>query len=65
LKFFTVRPAAAPMFVDKGHRLDVLYRAIAAHLAAAGTPLRQLSDLDRSDFDGDVTHHPLLDGRQS
>jgi curved DNA-binding protein CbpA len=65
LRFFTVRNAAAPMFIDKGDRLYVLRRALAAHLAAAGTPLRQLSDLDRVDFSGDLTYNPLLDGQPS
>src|SRR5262245_44512438 len=28
LKFFTVRTCAAPLFLDCGHRIDVLHRAI-------------------------------------
>jgi curved DNA-binding protein CbpA len=61
LRFFTVRDAAAPMFVDVAARIDVLHRAIAAHLRAAGAPLPPLSDLDRSDFRADQTPNPLLD----
>jgi curved DNA-binding protein CbpA len=61
LRFLTVRNAAAAMFVDAGHRVDVLHRAISAHLDAAGVPLRPLSDLDRTDFLADSTPNPLLD----
>jgi len=61
LRFFTVRNVAAPMFADRGHRIDVLYRAITAHLAAAGVPARPVSDLDRTDFRDDQTPNALLD----
>lgn len=61
LRYFTIRSAAAPMFVDAGERVDVLYRAIAAHLAERGTPVAPLSDLDRVDFRSDETPNPLLD----
>lgn len=61
LRFLTVRSAAADMFVDPGHRVDVLHRAISAHLDAAGVPLRPLSDLDRADFLADAAPNPLLD----
>lgn len=61
LRFFTKRRAAAAMFTDAGHRVDVLHRAISAHLDAAGAPLRPLSDLDRTDFAADLAPSPLLD----
>jgi curved DNA-binding protein CbpA len=61
LRFLTVRNAAADMFVDPGHRVDVLHRAISAHLAAVGVPLRPLSDLDRADFLADAAPNQLLD----
>jgi curved DNA-binding protein CbpA len=61
LRFLTVRNAAADMFVDPGHRVDVLHRAISAHLNAVGVPLRPLSDLDRTDFLADAAPNPLLD----
>jgi curved DNA-binding protein CbpA len=61
LRFFTTRHAAAAMFVDAGHRVDVLHRAISEHLDAVGVPLRPLSDLDRADFLADATPNPLLD----
>jgi len=61
LRFFTVRRAAAAMFIEAGDRVDILHRAISAHLAGAGVPLRPLSDLDRVDFLADASPNPLLD----
>jgi curved DNA-binding protein CbpA len=61
LRFFTPRRSAAAMFTGADHRVDVLYRAISAHLAAAGVPLRPLSDLDRADFGADAAPNQLLD----
>jgi hypothetical protein len=50
------------MFLDRQARLDVLQRAVAAHLAAAGAPLRHTTDLDQADATADWTPNPLLDG---
>jgi|SRR5215470_3488187 len=61
LRFFTVRDAAVPLFVDPGHRIDVLHGAISAHLLEAGVALRPLSDVDRTDFAADETPNQLLD----
>ncbi|MEN3362410.1 MAG: hypothetical protein V7637_6392 [Mycobacteriales bacterium] len=61
LRFLTVRDAAAPLFADRGHRVDVLRQAITAHLEAAGVPARPVSDLDRTDFRDDETPNALLD----
>jgi curved DNA-binding protein CbpA len=63
LRFFTVRAAAAPMFVDQRERIDALHRAIVAHLGRRGVRLPPMSDLDRVDFGEDLTPNPLLDGR--
>jgi len=63
LRFFTVRNAAAPLFADPADRIDVLHRAISAHLNSAGVGIRPLSDLDRTDFTADQTPNPLLDER--
>jgi hypothetical protein len=62
VRFFTVRAAAAPMFVEPGDRIDVLHRSIVEHLDRCGTPLPPRSDLDRVDFSEDLTPYPLLDG---
>jgi hypothetical protein len=62
LRFLAVRSASAPMFDDAGDRLEALYRAIAGHLRALGVSLPPLSDLDRTDFDDDLTPIPMLDG---
>jgi curved DNA-binding protein CbpA len=61
LRFFTIRAAAVPMFVDPQDRIDVLHRVISARLRAAGVPIRPLSDLDRTDFAADATANDLLD----
>jgi hypothetical protein len=60
LRFFAVRTAAAPLFTDRADRLEALRAAVAAHLDAAGVPVRP-SGTDRTDFTGDFTHHRLLD----
>jgi len=64
LRFLTPRRAAAPVFLDRQARLDVLQRAVAAHLAAAGAPLRHTPDLDQPDATADWTPNPLLDGAE-
>ncbi|MGW6929860.1 J domain-containing protein [Lentzea sp. NPDC054927] len=61
LRFFTIRSAAAPMFTSTPDRIDVLHRAISAHLLGQGVRVRPLSDVDRSDFTSDVTPNTLLD----
>src|SRR5205807_1866558 len=61
LRLFTVRSAAAPMFVDPLDRIDVLHRVIDGRLRAAGVPIRPLSDLDRGDFTADLSPNDLLD----
>lgn len=61
LRFFTIRSATAPMFTDPEDRIDVLHRAISAHLRAEGVHVRPLSDLDRDDFTADLTPNNLLD----
>lgn len=61
LRFFTVRPAVAPMYVSVPDRVVALRAAIRDHLDAAGSPLPPASDLDRQDFTADFTRHPLLD----
>jgi curved DNA-binding protein CbpA len=61
LRFFTLRNAATPLFTDPGHRIDVLHRAIRAHLRGAGVALRPLSDVDKTDFATDETPNELLD----
>jgi hypothetical protein len=61
LRFFTIRTAAAPMFVDPMARVAVLHRAIVTHLRAAGVPVQPSSDLERTDFRGDETANALLD----
>jgi curved DNA-binding protein CbpA len=55
LRFFTVRNAAAPMFVSLPDRVAALRAAIAAHLDALGAPP------DRYDFTADFTRTALLD----
>lgn len=62
LRFFTVRTAAAGMFVDVGDRLDALQRAIREHMREVGRPLPPASDLEREDFPEDLTPSPVLDG---
>jgi curved DNA-binding protein CbpA len=61
LRFFTIRSATAAMFTSPQDRIDVLHRAISAHLRAAGVQIRPLSDLDRVDFTADATPNTLLD----
>jgi curved DNA-binding protein CbpA len=61
LRFFTIRSAAAPMFTSTADRIDVLHRAISAHLRGRGVRIRPLSDVDRGDFTSDVTPNTLLD----
>jgi len=61
LKYFTVRTAAAPMFVTVADLLVVLREAIAGHLDESGVPLPLASDLERIDFTGDLTWNALLD----
>jgi hypothetical protein len=62
LRFFTVRTAAAPMFVSLADRLVALRAAVHAHLEAAGEHLPPPTELDRHDFTADFSPHPLLDG---
>ncbi|MCY1139631.1 hypothetical protein OWR29_16650 [Actinoplanes sp. Pm04-4] len=62
LRFFTVRTAAAPMFVSLADRLVALRAAVHAHLEAAGEAPPPSTDLDRHDFTADFSPHPLLDG---
>jgi len=61
LRFFTMRVAAAPMFVENADRIYVLHRAIRDHLAKKGVDLAPLSDIDRSDFSADETPIEFLD----
>jgi hypothetical protein len=61
LRLFAVRTAAAALFTDPADRMSVLYRALAAHLAARGTPAQPPSDLHRTDFSTDATPNHLLD----
>jgi hypothetical protein len=61
LRFFAVRTAAAPIFVQPADRLAALRAAIGAHLAAAGVPVAPPSEVDRLDFTADFSRHPLLD----
>ncbi len=61
LKFFTVRIAAAPLFVEKDDRIYVLHRAIRNFLATKEVDLQPLSDLEREDFSSDETPIDLLD----
>jgi curved DNA-binding protein CbpA len=61
LKFFSVRVAAAPLFVEKADRMYVLHRAMREFLAAKGVNLQPLSDIEREDFSADETPIDLLD----
>ncbi len=61
LKFFSVRVAAAPLFVEKADRIHVLHRAIREFLAAKSIDLPPLSDIEREDFSADETPIDLLD----
>jgi hypothetical protein len=61
LRLFTVRTAAAALFTEPADRTGVLYRALAAHLAARGSPAEPPSDLHRTDFSIDATPNHLLD----
>ena len=61
LRFFTVRPAAAPLFTEQADRVAVLHRVLREHLTAQGVALPPLSDLDRTDFTADHSPHRLLD----
>jgi len=61
LRFFTVRIAAAPLFVEKNDRIYVLHRALRNFLAAKEVDLQPLSDLEREDFSADETPIDLLD----
>jgi len=61
LKFFTVRVAAVPLFVEKADRIYVLHRAIKNFLTVREVDLPPLSDIDREDFSADETPNELLD----
>jgi hypothetical protein len=61
LRYFTVRIAAAPMFVTPVDLMVALRAAVAAHLDEAGAPVPPASDLERADFTGDLTWNALLD----
>ena len=52
---------AVPLFRSSADSVDVVHRAICAHLAAAGVAVPPLSDLDRTDFSADHEFDPLLD----
>ncbi len=61
LRFFTMRPAAAPMFTEPADRVAVLHRVLREHLTAQGDDLPPLSDVDRADFTDDHSPNRLLD----
>ena len=61
LRFFTVRVAAAPMFVEKADRIYVLHRAIRNFLEMQEVDYPPLSDMEREDFSADETPNELLD----
>lgn len=61
LRTLSVRSGAAPMFDEAAHRTEVLYRAIAEHLARRGARVSPPSDLYRTDFTADETPNHLLD----
>ena len=61
LRFFVVRTAAAPIFVEKADRIYVVHRIIKDFLAAKGVDVSPISDIDRDDFSTDETPNVLLD----
>lgn len=61
LRFFTIRPAGAQMFLERDDRIHVLHRAVCEYLASQGVVVTPLSDLDRADFSADESPNRLLD----
>jgi curved DNA-binding protein CbpA len=61
LRFFVIRPAAAPMYVEKADRLFVLDRVARRFLAKKGVDVTALCDLYRTDFAADEEPVELLD----
>ena len=61
LRFFIVRPAAAPLYVDKTDRLFAIDRAVRRFLAGRNFAAPPLCDLDRTDFSADEQRIELLD----
>ena len=61
LRFFVVRPAAAPMYVEKTDRLFALDRVARRFLREKNLEVAPLCDLDRTDFAADEQPVELLD----
>src|ERR1035438_3903980 len=61
LRFFVIRPAAAPLYVEKADRLFALDRAARRFLAKKGVNVTPLCDLYRTDFAADEEPVELLD----
>jgi curved DNA-binding protein CbpA len=61
LRFFVIRPAAAPLYVEKADRLFALDRAARQFLAKKGVNVTPLCDLYRTDFAADEEPVELLD----
>jgi curved DNA-binding protein CbpA len=61
LRFFTIRRAAAGMFLERADRIHVLHRAVREHLASRGVSVMPMTDLDRQDFSMDESPNSLLD----
>jgi len=61
LRFFLIQNPSAIAFDDTSFRFEWLHRVIRKFLAAKGTRLLPLSDLERTDFSEDQTPCELLD----
>jgi hypothetical protein len=62
LSLMRLIPSWEPIFDDRAVGLTVLRREIEEFLADAGTAVHHPTDTTRSDFTGDFTYTPLIDG---
>ncbi len=62
LELLKLADAAPDWFFDNRLALALLRREVADFLALRGEPVYHPSDLTRTDFSGDFTYHPSVDG---
>jgi hypothetical protein len=62
LELLKLADAAPDWFFDNRLALALLRREVADFLASRGEPAYHPSDLTRTDFSGDFTYHPHVDG---
>jgi hypothetical protein len=65
LSLMRLMPSWEPIFDDRAVGLTVLRREIEEFLADAGAAVHHPTDTTRSDFTGDFTYTPLIDGPQA